>query len=76
MSLFRVEIQYTIFVEAESKLDAELDAEKYVGEDGTEPDEALATEVKAVADIPKEWMGAIPFGGERGDDRTCQQRIQ
>lgn len=73
MSLYKVEITYVLMIAADSPLAAEMRAEMTVGADGAEADEAHATEVTTLADIPKEWLGCIPFGDK--SDLTCEQRL-
>ncbi len=75
MSLYKITVEYTIMIEAETERDAELDVERFVGEDGTNPDLSHAVEVKTVKQVPKDWVDAIPFGGDTKDDRTCKERL-
>lgn len=73
--LWRVTVEYTLLVVADSEREAETEAEYYAGEDGSEPDMSIARQVRTIEDVPNEWRNSIPFGGDRKDERTCRERV-
>jgi len=73
--LWRVTVEYTLLVVADTEREAETEAEYYVGEDGSEPDMSIAHQVRTIEDVPNEWRNSIPFGGDRKDERTCRARV-
>jgi len=73
--LWRVTVEYELLVVADNEREAESEGEYYAGEDGSEPGIVMAHQVRKVEDIPAEWRQAIPFGGDKDDERTCVERV-
>ena len=73
--LWRVTVEYELLVVADNEREAESEGEYYAGEDGSEPGMVTAHQVRKVEEIPAEWRQAIPFGGDRDDERTCAERV-
>lgn len=73
--LWRVTVEYELLVVADNEREAESEGEYYAGEDGSEPGIVMANQVRTVEEIPAEWRQAIPFGGDRDDERTCVERV-
>lgn len=73
--LWRVTVEYELLVVADNEREAESEGEYYAGEDGSEPGMVIAHQVRSVEEIPHEWRQAIPFGGDRDDERTCVERV-
>lgn len=73
--LWRVTVEYTLLVVAETEREAETEAEYYAGENGGEADMSIAHVVRTIEDVPNEWRNSIPFGGDRKDGRTCWERV-
>lgn len=73
--LYRVQVEYTLFIVAENKMMAEGEAHYYIREDGSEPDIVIAREIKEFREIDYEWRNSIPFGSDKKDERTCSQRL-
>jgi hypothetical protein len=73
--LWRVTVEYELIVVADNEREAESEGEYYAGEDGSEPGTVMAHQVRKVEEIPAEWRQAIPFGGDRADERTCVERV-
>lgn len=76
MPLYKLYIERTLFVIADSAPDAEANAREWECADSREvaPDLARATRVKTVGEIPREWRTSCPWGGDR--KRTCEEYMK
>ena len=76
--LYRVELFFAVFVLADSEQDAEREAAAafrlYPDECG-DPD-SIATELRTLTSIPPDWLDALPFGADDGDERTIKQVLE
>lgn len=73
--LWRVTVEYELIVVADDEWRAALEGEFYAGEDGSEASSTMAHPIKSIEEVPQEWRDAIPFAGERGDERTVRERV-
>ena len=60
MPIYRVLVGYEICVKAESKMDAQHEAERNVR--GEIPDELWAEEIDEAGDVPIGWRDSVPYG--------------
>src|SRR6187551_3245875 len=76
MNLYRVDIERTMFVVAESESEAAIIAEEFERDQVAEcaPELTFAQEVTDEADIPDAWRNSLPWGGD--DDRTCEWYVR
>lgn len=75
MPLYKVTVEHTFLMIAESDLEAQLNAEDAAREAvkndfGIEV--VVGDEVNALADVPEEWLDCCPYG-EGGNERTCKE---
>lgn len=76
--LYRVEVAFSVYVLAESDSDAETEARaayKHYPDECGEPD-SIATLLHGVGSVPPEWLDALPFGADDGDERTVRQVLE
>lgn len=70
-NLYKVQLEYTIMVLSENEDEAEREAMHNVREE--EPDLRLAEVIENKKDLPREWFGCYPYGGEC--DQTCEELL-
>ena len=68
MPIYRVLVGYEICVKAESKMDAQHEAERTVR--GEIPDELWADEIEEPEDVPVAWRESIPYGENQNRTTT------
>lgn len=75
--LYRVTVQYTLCVLAGDEREAERIGEYHAGDDGSEPDLSVATEIRNIIQIPDQWDHSLPFhNGTLPDERTCLEIVR
>ena len=75
MRLYRVEVEYELYVVAEDEEDAERQASHEIqGGCNTDPDHIYASPVSDISGVPPDWRLSIPFGPmDLVGDRTIEQ---
>jgi hypothetical protein len=76
LPLWKVSIEIEIMVVAENRQKAEAEALYHLTEERDNALSVYAEEIEDAQAIPMEWRQGIPYGDNRGDDRTCLERLK
>lgn len=75
MKLYRVVVEFDLFVVADSESEAEAIAESAVRHDDVEPDYLSAKHIEGLREVPFEWTGdVLPYGENQG--LSCEQWVE
>ena len=70
-TLYNVTVEFRVFVAANSREEAEAQAERSLRYRNCDPDYTDAVEIKSLGAIDEDWRDCIPYGEK--DDRTCAE---
>jgi len=73
--LFRAEVTKVVYLLADDLREAELEAESYADQDGSEA-EILVSPVTGPGQVDPGWLEARPFGGPDEDGRTVREILE